>query len=296
MNLVPKGASRFANRALLKTKAKSPTILVVAGVVGLGATAVMAAKATRRLDPVLEDHRARRSDVGYAAPGTKLTRSEQREVLGVYVDTAAQLTRLYGPAIVVGTLSAASVLTGHRILTQRHLATMAAYTGLLDQFQAYRGRVAESLGEDRERDIYNGAHVEWVEDPNHPGEYKPESRFSSNSTDWLHPWFDETNHNWTTNAQTNYIFLKGVQEHFNWILRTRGHVFLNDVLDALGFERVPEGQVAGWMYEDLGDGDGYVDFGFMTNNDARSEAFREGSNPNVQLNFNIDPGMIYQRI
>jgi Family of unknown function (DUF6353) len=81
----------------------------------------------------------------------------------------------------------------------------------------------------------------------------------------------------------------------NNILRIRGHVFLNDVYDALGFERIPMGSVVGWLYDSEG-GDRYVDFGFMTGIDPQTIAFRNHEERSVRLNFNIDPGMIWEKI
>lgn len=296
MKYVPKGLTRFAGRSSLKLQAKSPTLLVVGGVVGLGVTAVMAARATRGLQPIIDEHKKQRVELGFLPKGVKATRVEQRAVLNLYVDTAGKLTRLYGPSIAVGTASAASVLIGHNILNKRHLATVAAYTGLMEQFQAYRGRVAKTLGPEKEVEIYNGAHGEWVEDPNHKGEHKMEMQYEGVPDHYLRPWFDEMSVECTNNPSSNYLFLKGMQGHFNNTLSTRGHVFLNEVLDALGLARVPQGQVAGWMYEDQGSGDGYIDFGFMHSEDPRTQAFVQGRHNTVQLNFNIDPGMIHTLI
>lgn len=245
MNLVPKSVSRLASRSMLKLNANSPTILVVTGVVGLGATAIMAAKATRRLDPILEDHDKARAEVSGASYRSE--RDEQKAITKVYAGTALELTKLYGPTMFVGTLSAASILTGHRILKGRHAATMLAYSGLMEQFMEYRKRVAHTFGEDREKEIYDGARMEWEEDPNHKGEYKLNAKYDDDKQagTYLRPWFDETNVNWTTNPESNYMFLKGVQSHMNNMLEVRGHVFLNDVYDAMRMERRPEGAVCG---------------------------------------------------
>lgn len=290
MNLVPKSVSRAGHRTLLKLSANSPTILVVAGVVGLGASAVLAAKATRSLDPILMGHQETRFEIKRAefAP-----RDEQKALLDLYFTTGVRLTRLYGPALFIGTCSAASVLGGHKILRTRHVATMAAYSGLMEQFKSYRGRVAKTLGEDVERGIFNGAHGEWEEDPDHKGEYKLTPKEEPDlSQDYLRPFFDETNPNWRKDHVANYLFLKGVQTHMNNLLQIRGHVFVNDVYDALCIDRCREGQVAGWLKNGT---DEYVDLGFMSANNPASIAFLDGDECSVRLNLNID-GLIYDKI
>jgi hypothetical protein len=292
MNLVPKTVSRFGHRSLLKINASSPTILVVAGVIGLGATAVMAAKATRKIDPVLDEHKQARAEIGYSIQ----TREQQTELVRLYAHTGFELTKIYGPTIFVGTTSAIAVLGGHKILRTRHAAALSAYSGLMEQFTAYRKRIAQTLGKDMEQDIYNGAHGEHVEDPDHPGEYKLKPKWdgTNDPNSYLRPWFDETNVNWSRNAENNYLFLKGVQNHFNRLLNIHGHVFLNDVLRALNMPDVSEGQIVGWLY-DSDRGDRYIDFGFMTSDEPHTVAFRNGVERTVRLNFNVD-GPVWDKI
>lgn len=286
MKFVPKNISRLGGRAALKLSASSPTIMVVAGVVGLGATAVLAAKASRQMDPIIEEHQKSRTTISETVYETK--RGEQKALVRLYGNTTKELSRLYGPTLVVGTLSTASVLYGHKILHGRHVASIAAYTGLMEQFQAYRGRVAKTLGPAVERGIYEGAHGEWQEDPDHKGEHKLGPKFDPelSADSYLRPWFDETNVNWTKDPIANYQFLKGVQTHMNNMLVARGHVFLNDVYDALRIPRTNEGQVAGWVWNS-GVGDNFIDFGFMSSIDPHTVAFKNGMEQSVRLNFNV---------
>jgi hypothetical protein len=62
--------------------------------------------------------------------------------------------------------------------------------------------------------------------------------------------FDETNSNWSDRLEYNEMFLKVQESYFNDKLAARGHLFLNEVYDALGFERVPQGQLIGWIHSD----------------------------------------------
>lgn len=291
MSVVPQSVTRFGYRSILKFKYNSPTIMVVAGVVGLGASAVFAARAARHMDPIIDQHQKARIDLETQARPEG--QAYNRELARLYADTGWELTKLYGPALVLGTVSAVSVLSGHRILRGRHIATMAAYSGLLEQFQAYRGRVAATLGEDVEKGIYDGARGEWV------GEGKNrhlEPVFDGGIEAFDRPWFsEETSPNWKRDPIANYGFLKGVQAYMNNLLQLRGHVTLNDVYDALGMARVPEGQIVGWLYENPGITDGHIDFGFMTGIDPNTQAFRAGQAYDVQLNFNHE-GEIYWQI
>lgn len=291
MNYIPRNVSRFGYRQVLKFKKNSPTIMVVSGIVGLGVTAVMAAKATRNVDPILEKHAKQRIDISVDAVDS---RDEQMKVVRLYSETGLNLLKLYGPTLVVGTLSASSVLYGHNVLKGRHVATMAAYTGLMEQYKAYRARVAETVGTELEESIFGGAIGKWEEDPEHPGEYKMQAqKYVQPAGTYLRPFFDESNPNWTQDPIANYLFLKGVQTHMNRILDLRGHLFLFEVYDALGMPRTKETIVAGWLLN--GNGDGFVDFGFMTDQSPEAALFRNGAERSVRLNFNID-GVIWDLI
>lgn len=297
---VPNSITRFVGRTGLKISAKSPTILVVSGVVGLGATAVMAARASKNAQPVIDNHKKGRAEIGIISKATEkhIRKEQQAQLIGLYVDTTKSLARVYGPTIAVGTVSAASVLWGHRILRGRHVATMAAYSGMMEQFTAYRDRVRKTLGEKAELDIFHGAHGEWVEDPDHKGEYKLQPKYEESPNDgyvYFRPWFDETKNGFKRDPSINYMWLKGIQAHQNKMLQVRGYVMLNDVFDDLGWPRVPEGQVMGWL-RDTDNGDGYIDFGFMTGQDPHTQAFREGKEATVRLNFNVDNEPIWQQI
>lgn len=75
----------------------------------------------------------------------------------------------------------------------------------------------------------------------------------------------------------NRIFLQCQENYFNHKLKVTGHVFLNEVYDALGFERTREGAAMGWMVGD----DKFIDFGIAEQHDISGEK-------HILLNFNID--------
>ncbi len=296
-NIIPKRVTRLSSRSVLKLRKKSPTILVVAGTVGLIATAVAAAKAAPKAAVVVADHKTQRDLIGdipkKGAVAKDVRKDAQVQVLNLYYNTGFELTKVYGPALVLGTLSAGSILYGHKILHGRHVASMAAYSGLAEQLAAYRGRVRQTLGEKAEKEIFNGAHGEYVEDPNHPGEYKLQPVYTDgdptpNSTQ---VWFDDRNAYFKLDPEINMMHLNAVQMHMNQLLQVRGHLYLNEVKDALGMPRTAEGQVLGWVLG-AGTGDDFVDFGHTSNTDPDTIEFREKQRPDVRLNFNVD-GQVY---
>jgi hypothetical protein len=95
--------------------------------------------------------------------------------------------------------------------------------------------------------------------------------------------FDARAKNWHEVTSYNLVFLRTIQRYMNDILRTRGHVFLNDVYDQLGFKRTPDGAITGWIY---GAGfHNYISFGNL--------AVSQGTS--IPLEFNVD-GIMYDKI
>lgn len=296
---IPKRLTRAAGKSSVKLSKHAPTLLVVGGTVGLVATSFVAARAVRKAEPVLAQHKRERAAIGDVPKKGTVSNDDRKlvqvAVLETYYNTSINLAKVYGPAIALGTLSAASILYGHKLIHGRHLATLAAYSGLSEQFAAYRGRVRQTLGEKAEKDIFNGAHGEYVEDPDHKGEYKLQPVWSEGDpSPSLRPWFDEKNEYCKQDPSVNKMWLTGVQTHMNQLFQVKGHLFLNEVKDALNMPRTPDGQVLGWVLG-AGTGDNFVDFGFLASDDPHTVAFRDGLVNTVQLNFNVD-GVVHDLI
>lgn len=95
-------------------------------------------------------------------------------------------------------------------------------------------------------------------------------------------WFNEGCVWWTKDPQYNKMYLQHQQQHLNDLLRSRGHLYLNEVFDVLGIPRTKFGQVSGWVYED---GNSYVDFGL---NSESNKDFINGKTADALLEFNVD--------
>jgi hypothetical protein len=60
--------------------------------------------------------------------------------------------------------------------------------------------------------------------------------------------FDGRNPNWVRMPDYNVVFLRQAQNYLNEQYRIRGHLFLNEVFDILGFPRTGAGAVLGWVF------------------------------------------------
>ena len=59
--------------------------------------------------------------------------------------------------------------------------------------------------------------------------------------------FGENNANWVKDPESNEMFLQMQEHYFNHRLNTQGHVFLNEVMQSLGFPPTRQGTYGGWV-------------------------------------------------
>lgn len=296
MSLVPTSMGRNVGRAVLQFKKNSPTIFFVGGVVGVIGSTVMACRATLQLNHILETANADVEEIKakYLSPEGALLDAQseteyKKELAKVYSTTAIRIGRLYGPAVAVGGISIAALTGSHISLTRRNAALAAAYGVVAKAFEEYRDRVKAEIGEDKEALIYRGFVKEEI--VNEEGKKEKVLVVKNGQSSPYARVFDESNRHFQKDFGLNRFFIQTQQRFANESLRANGHLFLNEVYDALGFERSPEGQQVGWIWKD-GEGDGFVDFGLMEDEAIR---FMNGTERCVWLDFNVD-GVIMDKI
>lgn len=302
---VLENVSRTLNKVGFTIKKHSPAILIVTGVVGAVTSTVLACKATRKLDEVLEQHKERIEAVKTLEEETKkydpetYNETEFKQALSLaYVKAGVSVAKLYAPAAVVGVASIVSILASHKILNERHAALASAYAIVDGTFKDYRKRVVDRFGERVDYELRHNIKTEKLEtivlDEN--GEEKTETKpidvIQGNVPIYSEYaiLFDETNPNWQKDAELNKAFLLQIERFANDKLRLQGHLFLNEVYDMLGHERTKAGNIVGWVYDkDNMVGDNYVSFGiFDVQRRPQNAEFINGYERSVLLDFNVD--------
>lgn len=285
----------FLNGAKLTLKKHSPEILVFTGIGGMIGSTVMACKATRRLDPVLEKHKQDAEAVHKKYERVKDERAEKHDLTKVYMKTSVEFVKLYGPSVAVGALSVTGILTSNNILRKRNMALAAAYAAVDAGFKQYRGRVIQRFGEDVDRELRFDGHQEKIEVVE-TDENGKEKKVKKNVT-VLGPGLSDYARYFAygearaaePNADYNLFFLKAQQELANHMLRANNFLFLNEVYEMLGIDKSLAGQSVGWVYDKNKDdhGDNYVDFGIQEVYRKRSD--KPGDYEKVfLLDFNVD--------
>lgn len=302
LQLAANASQRYLGRTLLIVRKYSPEILTGVGIVGGVATVVMASKATLSLEPVINDLEAKvaqRKDVRKNTSAEEYSSvAYSRDLAKIYAEASLQIAKIYSPAFIMGAASTASILGAHGIMQRRNAALVVAYEAVERAYAAYRNRVVEEFGEDKDRDYRLGVvdgsqHTVTNEDGTRHRITDAEVDRNKLASQYA-KFFDESNPNWSKSADMNLNFLLCQQKWMNDLLVARGHVLLNDVYDALGIPRTPAGAVVGWVYSNK-DGDGYVDFHIHELDNTEKRAFVNGFERSILLDFNVD-GVVYNLI
>lgn len=294
--------SRSLNKVGFKIKKHSPEILIVAGTVGAVASAVMACKATLKVNEIVEEAKETVDKIHEGveeqkklSDGTEYTQEmANKDLLIVYAQTGWKFVKLYGPSVALGVMSIGCMIGSNQILRKRNVALAAAFKAIDTNFKEYRGRVVERFGEKLDRELrYNikAKEVEEVvvdEEGNETVVKKTVEVMDPNSVHNIYSIiFDDGNTGWSKNAELNKVFLIQQQEAANFRLKTQGVLTLNEVYDMLGAPRTAYGQIAGWVYTGDGTaGDDFVDFGIFDIYNENARDFVNLREKTIILDFN----------
>lgn len=299
---IMKSVNGVASKTVMKLKKHSPEILVVAGIAGTVVSAVLACKATTKVAEILDETKGTLDTIHEgmetgAINGQEYTTEDgKKDTVVVYAQTGMKLAKLYGPAIILGTLSITSILASNNILRKRNVALGAAYAAIDKSFKEYRGRVIERFGEQVDTELKYGIKAKKFEeievDPETGKEKKVKKTVivaDPNLQSDYAVYFDSKSRNYETNPDYNRMFLKAQQAFANDKLQTRGHLFLNEVLDDLDLPRIPAGQIVGWTKDGP---DGYVNFRIV---EVERETEDGRHEPALLLDFNVE-GNIWEKM
>lgn len=299
---IMKSVNGVTSKAVMKLKKHSPEILVVAGIAGTVVSAVLACKATTKVAEILDETKGTLDTIHDgmetgAINGQEYTTEDgKKDTVVVYAQTGMKLAKLYGPAIILGTLSITSILASNNILRKRNVALGAAYAAIDKSFKEYRGRVIERFGEQVDTELKYGIKAKKFEEIEVDPETGKEKKIKKTvmvadpnlQSDYA-VYFDSKSRNYETNPDYNRMFLKAQQAFANDKLQTRGHLFLNEVLDDLDLPRTPAGQIVGWTKDGP---DGYVNFRIV---EVERETEDGRHEPALLLDFNVE-GNIWEKM
>lgn len=310
--IIKKNVSTTLSRAGLKLKKYSPEIMVFAGVAGAVASTVLACKATRKIDTIIEPvkqdikkiHDVHDGLIDLPEDQEYSDKDYKTDLVKTYASAGVKFVKLYAPAASIGIVSIASILGGYNVMRKRYVASVAAYTAVNESFRGYRNRVTERFGKDVDRELLYDIKAKKLDGTIQDGEQESGINKKAKYADAdvqrseFARFFNSDSRSWEKSFEYNMLFLKAQQNLANDILKSRGHLFLNEVYDMLDIPHSSIGQAVGWVVNNE-TGDGFVDFGLPTDEEVYLERIAADGEKKyaraIPLDFNVD-GVVWDLI
>lgn len=304
LNGIANAATRLLGGSKLFLLKHAPELMTYGGTVVVIAGVVLACRASMALDEKMSAHDEALADIDEKKDSGELSEKEAKKAEFIENrDYVVELVKLYAPSVTTMIFGFTLILGGHHLISKRFSAVSAAYKALEKGYSEYRQRVRDDLGEEKDLEYLYGIKKEKM-DIIATDENGLEKKVTADVTTEVSPthspyarFFDEFSNEWTRNAEYNLMFLNAQQNYANDKLRSRGHLFLNEVYEMLGLPHTQAGAVVGWVYDkkNTHEGDNIVDFGIYDVRNKMSRAFVNGCEQSILLDFNVD-GVIYDLI
>ena len=302
MKINTKTLRKSFKKAQLTVRKHSPEILMVAGVIGTVAGAVMACKETLELEDVLDECKQEKMELEeqYAMCEEYSEDALKKDQVKLTIKQVTKIVKLYAPSVIMEATSIGVIFASNDIMRKRNASMAAAYATLNSMYKRYRQNVIESYGEEVDKDMRFGVKHEKVTEIDEDGnKVKVDARIVDLDNTALAisdysrffqmgcKGFD------ASSGRYNLLYLKGIQAMFNNKLIADGYVMLNDVYRELGFDTIPEGWSIGWVYDEANPiGDNYIDFGLYEARNKNQRAVNDWE-PVILMDFNVD-GNLYE--
>lgn len=227
-------ASQFMGKSLHVMGKHAPLMLTAAGIVGLGATAYFSYKAKSRVEEIVDDIEERRDN------DEEVSRFE----------IVRGITGAIALPVVTGTLSVAAIGASYLIMNNRVTSLAGALAASTAENEYFRRKYIAQHSEAEYNEFMN-TEEETVKSVDDNGEVTEETKIARVSKERLSGrWFSESTQFTTDDHEYNMAFIQSKIDELDLKMFRRGNLTLNEVLDALGFDRERSGMALGWTTGD----------------------------------------------
>ena len=253
------GVSTVASKAIFKIKKFSPEILIGGGILAIATGTVLACVATSKNKEIIDNAEAKIEDIKDDATIDQLDEDEAHALIRKEkVKMVGRIITNYAVPAACITSGIAMILWSHGIMKKRQAMLLTAYNTLDAAFKKYRERVlADEDGENKDHryllgDDYpredDGDRVmtdDEITDTNKRG--RQLMYLNSPYGPYTFEFGRTTSMKWSPDSLSNLNTIRSAEEWGNRQLEIKGHLFLNDILDYIGLDKVPWGQLVGWV-------------------------------------------------
>lgn len=226
---------QLLNKSTMVLKKHSPAILTGVGVIGLGATAYLAYKSREKVEEVIVEIEDARE------AGEEINK----------VEVAKGIAEAVYLPVLVGGASVAAILLSYRIQSKRVTALASALVAQQAHNAFFEKKYKDTHGEEEYSKFMAPTEREEVVTVDGKGKNKVTSEEVRKELDkTIGQWYDESSEYLIDDHHYNIAYIDSVEQRLQTILFQRGHLLLNEVRDALGFERIRNGALLGWSSGD----------------------------------------------
>ncbi len=222
-------------KVAMSVKKNSPAIFTGVGVVGLGATAYLAYKSRDKVEAVVEE-------------------IERKNELNIEVnkgEVAKDIAEAIYQPVLVGAASITCILLAHRIQHKRILTLAGALAVEQSRNIYFEKKYRKQYGDEAyHKFIAPTDEVEHVETGKNGKEKITVQEVKKDIDHTIGQWYSDSKEYASDDHSYNMALIDSVNERMQTILFQRGTLTLNEVREALGFERIRAGALLGWTSAD----------------------------------------------
>lgn len=258
-----------------KVSKHSPAIFTGIGVVGLGATAYLAYKSRAKVEEVVEE----------------VERKNSLDLEVNKVEVAKGIAEAIYQPVVVGTLSVTCILMAHRIQNKRIMTLAGALAVEQTRNIYFEKKYRKQHGDEAyEKFIIPTEEVEKIEVGKNGKEKVTIDEVKKDIDLSIGQWYDQSSEYAADDHTYNIAMIDSVADRLETILFQRGTLTLNEVREALGFERIRSGALLGWTTSDVFSIDKHIsNLGDVENGESLEQIWVTWSRPRYvydDLEFN----------
>lgn len=240
----------------------SPIILTVAGVVGLGATAVTTYKASKKVEEIVEDVECKRmnkeqyeeleeraqNDLPMTSAEAALVDDLRGRNLEVNrFEVARDLAGALALPISLGVGSILCIGLSYHIQNNRIVNLAAALATAQAEKVYYSNKFKKQYGEEEHERFYTPTEVENITVQDDKGkDHDVETNVKSNAGELHGCWFDKSEEYTSDDHEYNMQFIRSKADVLDFRLFRKGFILMNEVRDELGLPRTRLGALVGW--------------------------------------------------
>jgi hypothetical protein len=216
-------------------KKHSPTIFTGVGVVGLGATAYLAYKSKDKVEAVVEEIE-RKNDLGQEVNKAEVAKGIAEAI--------------YQP-VVVGAASITCILLAHRIQHKRILTLAGALAVEQSRNIYFEKKYRKQHGDEAYVKFVTPVDEEEFVEIDKKGKEKITVKEVKGEIDkTIGQWYSDSDEYVSDDHVYNMALIDSINDKLQTIIFQRGTLTLNEVREALGFERIRAGALLGWTTGD----------------------------------------------